>query len=260
MNTQIYLWIEPMVMNRERCSDKVYFNCIVKGDHAKSEAQELEELIQGATMSAIMDFADIDTNWNYGVVSAKTTNKKPVIEFSQSPESRVEEIENAKTEKTIQKVVDSKKPIELTDKNVEIQDGGMIKVSVPSLRIDDKIDFRKIWDSLEKNFIGKIKEGDTVTLTDDNGNVIFEMIGGSFLNVGLADMSIYDAKLKPENVGLMNFSEGLKGGVFLRKDGSLDIGDYKRTFYLKIYTNNLLKASMKLKKSLMEITKMKLLK
>ena len=260
MNTQIYLWIEPMVMNHERCTDKVYFNFIVKGDYAQKTTDELEHFIAGSHMQSIMDFANIDSNWDYQIVSAKLTSKTPSIEFAKSPEDIKEEKEIVKVEKSIQKIVSGKTKLELTKKNIEIEDGGMINVSVPSLKINDKIDFAKIWNSLEKNFIGKIKEGDTVVLTDDDGNKIFELTGGSFLNVGLADMNVYDANKKPQDVGLMNFSEGLKGGLFLREDGSLDIGDYKRTFYLKIYTNNLLKTSLKLNKSLMEITTNKLLK
>ena len=258
MNTQIYLWVEPMVMNHERCTDKVYFNCIVEGNHTSVETKELEDLIEGKRMDAIMEFADISCNWNYGVVSSTATNKKPLIEYATSPEKiakdksdKIVAVAKKKEDNRIAKIVNSKKPLQLTKKNLEIHDGGMIDVKLPALNVSEKIDFAKIWQSLEKEFIGKIKEGDTVTLTDDDGNKIFEMQGGSFLNVALADLTVND-----------NTKEffPLKGGLYIRDDGSIDIGDFQRTFYLKIYTNNLLKASLKVKKSLMELTQKKLLK
>lgn len=269
MNTQIYLWVEPMVMNHERCTDKIYFNCIVEGNHTSAEPRELEDLIEGKRMDAIMDFADISSNWNYGVVSSTATNKKPLIEYAISPEKiakdksdkivavakkkkdKIVALAKKKKDSRIAKIVNSKKPLQLTKKNLEIHDGGMIDVKLPALNVSEKIDFAKIWQSLEKEFIGKIKEGDTVTLTDDDGNKIFEMKGGSFLNVALADLTVND-----------NTKEffPLKGGLYIRDDGSIDIGDFQRTFYLKIYTNNLLKACLKVKKSLMELTQKKILK
>jgi hypothetical protein len=257
MNTQIYLWVEPMVMNHKRCTDKVYFNCIVEGNHTSVELVELEDLIGGKKMDEIMAFADIDSNWNYGVVSSKATNKKPLIEYAISPEKtakdksdKVAAIAKKKEDGRIAKILSSKKPLQMAKNNLEIQDGGMIDVKLPSVNFSGKIDFPKIWLSLEKQFIGKIKEGDTVKLTDDDGNIIFEIQGGSFLNVALADLTVNDSTKE---------YFPLKGGLYIRDDGSIDVGDFHRTFYLKIYTNNLLKASLKVKKSLMDLTQ-KLLK
>lgn len=128
------------------------------------------------------------------------------------------------------------------------------------MRIADTIDFSKIWETLEKDFIGKIQPGDSITLTDDEGNAIFELVGGDFLNIKVADLGIYDAKKMKDNPGMFDKAEALKGGLFLRNDGTLDVGDRERTFYLKIHTGRLLKASLKLKKTLMELTQQKLLK
>ncbi len=252
-NTQIYLWIEPMIMNHQRCSGKVFFNCIIDGNYKQFDCKEVEDVISGGTMDSIMDFANIDSNWNYGVISTSSTNKKPSIEFDKSPEEK-------DTANKIAKVVRSKKPITITKENVEIKDKGIIEISFPDLKLKDKIDFSKIWNTLEKNFIGKIKEGDKVSLKDDDGNIIFEMIGGSFLNIGLADMKVYDTKKKNPNPSIFTEMEGLKGGLFIRDDGSMSIGDMDRTFFLTIHTNNLLKASLKLNKSMSELATIKLLK
>ncbi|MBK7362644.1 MAG: hypothetical protein IPJ01_10150 [Micavibrio sp.] len=265
MRTAIYLWVQPLVMNHERCGkdEKVFFNYILDGDYSKSSKDELDKLISGKPMTSIMDFANIDSNWNYGVLSASLTNKKVNIEFAKDLEKeevvKKEKLELKKTEIKRNKLVHSEKPLGITKKEMEIQDNGMIDVSLPSLQIKETINFPKIWDVIERDFIGKIKEGDTVVLKDDNGNKIFEVIGGSFLNVGLADLSIYDAKKRIDNPSFFDKSIGLKGGLFIREDGSLSIGDTERTVYVTIYTDSLVKASLKLNKTLMEIINNKLL-
>ena len=243
MNTNIYLWVDPAIMNHKRADKRLYFNCIVEGDHIKNgeiDTDYLDSVLEGNIMQSIMDFAGIDVNFNFSSISATLTKKSPGISFSFSPEEK-------KQKKEIQKVVSGKKELVLSNDNMQINDGGKISVSLPELGVSQTIDFSKIWDNIEENFIGKIKNGDSVCLMSDDGKVIFEMTGGSFLNAGLGDI-------------IVKSSDGNeKGGLFLRKDGSLDIGDINRTFYLKIYTNNLLKTSLKLNKSLMDITQEKLL-
>lgn len=259
MNTLIHLWVEPLIMNHARSNEKIYFNVIIKGNHVTQNCLILDSLLEGEVMADIMDYADIEYNWDYAALWSKATNKPVSIVKADSPEQK-EEKEIVKTiNKEIAKIVTNKKDFKIDKSNVEIEDMGKIRISVPSLRIEDKIDFDKIWETLEKNFIGNIKEGDKVTLTDDDGNEIFELVGGSFLNVGVADLGIYDSKKIKENSGFFGKGAALKGGLFLRADGTLDIGDSERTFYLKIHTGRLLKASLKLKKSIMELTQQKLL-
>lgn len=270
MNTQIYLWVEPMVMNHKRCNEKIYFNCTIDGNYSKLEPKELEDIISGKNMDNIMDYANISSNWNYGVISAKATRQSECIEILDSPEKIAKDKEKKALDKKIEsekkalenkilKIVSSKKEIELTKSNIKMQDGGLIEVSLPSLNVKETINFPEIWNTLENEFIGKIKEGDRVTLIDDFGNKLFEIIGGSFLNIGIADMKVYDTKKMAKNQSMFNWSEGLKGGLFVRDDGSMHVGDLKRTFFIIIHTNNLLKSSLKLKKSLNELTSQKLL-
>lgn len=243
MNTNIYLWIEPTIINHERTDKRFYFNCIIEGDHIKDgevDTDYLDSLLEGPVMDSIMDFAGIDANWNYSSVSAKLTTKKPDISFADSPSEKQEK-------KEIVKVLSGKKDLVFSEKNMTIEDEGKISVSVPYLGVAQTIDFAKIWEQIEKTYLGKISEGDSVILTNDSGETIFELRGGSFLAPGTGDILV---KSKTGEI---------KGGLFLREDGSLDIGDFDRTFYLKIYTNNLLKTSLKLNKTLMDITKIKLL-
>lgn len=252
MNTEIYLWIEPLVSRHLTPKKRAYFNCVVNEDVSQLEINELEEFIQGKTMQTIMDANDIHSNWNFGVISAKRTSKAASIESTSSPAER-------KKQQKISSLIKSKKEIQLTKDNVTIMEDGKLMVSLTNIDFKQEIDFKKIWASLEENVIGKIKEGDTITINNHNGDPIIDIIGGSYLNVGLADLSIYDKSKKPKHTGLTNWAEGFKGGLFVRKDGNLDIGDLHRTFYLRIYTNRLIKESLKLNKSMSELADIKLL-
>jgi hypothetical protein len=262
MKTELYVWLEPLVMNHQKCNDKVYFNVVVSGDYSKASKEELDSLLE-ENISDIMEFADISPNNDFGVVSATILSEesfKDSIEFAESPKQKKVKVEEQKVKADIEKLISSEEEIVLTDKNLTIKDDGIIELSLPAIKMKQNIDFPKIWESIEKNIQGKIKEGDKVVLTDDEGNTILEIIGGGFLNVGLADMNIYDSKKMIPNASIFDRNVGLKGGLFVRKDGSMDIGDTERTFYLKIYTNKLLKQALKLGKSLNEITEIKLLK
>jgi len=198
MRTLIHLWVEPMIMNHQRCAEKVFFDYIIEGDFTNLSNQKIDDIILGSKMQDIMDFADIDSNWDYGVLYAKATNKKPSISFAKSEEEIVREKEqkqalvklekeSRKLDAEIQKIVSGKKDLVLTKENLTMQDNGIIDINVPSLKLTDKFDFSKIWDTIENKFLGKIKDGDRITLTDSDGNKIFDMQGGGCLNVGLAE-------------------------------------------------------------------------
>jgi len=259
MNTLIHLWIEPLIMNHKRSNEKIYFNCIIKGDHTGLSIDEIDELLQGEIIEDIMDFANIESNFNYHPISAKRTTKDISINYANSAEKDEEIKEKNKITSLVKRAVKSKKDILLKKENITVNNGGKLDISLPSLGIKDSIDFSKIWDSLEKNFIGKIKAGDSIILKDEYGNTVFEIKEGNFLSLVGADLNVYDSKINT-NSSIYDRSEALKGGLYIRDDGSIDIGDKKRTFYLKIYTNRLLKAALKLNKSVMEITSQKLLK
>lgn len=259
MNTEIYLWIEPLASRYLTPKKRVYFNCVVNEDVSHLEINELEELIAGKTMQTIMDENDIHSNWNFAVISAKRTSKAVSIESTLSPEERKKQQKERKKQQKISSLIKSKKEIQLTKDNVTIMEDGKLMVSLSSIDFKQEIDFKKIWISLEDNVIGKIKEGDKITINNQNGDPIIDIIGGSYLNVGLADLSVYDKSKKPKYTGLTNWAEGFKGGLFVRKDGNLDIGDLHRTFYLRIHTNRLIKESLKLNKNMSELADIKLL-
>lgn len=253
MNTQIHLWIEPMVIHHQRCNEKLYFNVVVNGTHAKKQLHEIEKVIEGKVMDDIMDFADIQSNWNYGVLHAKDTTKPIGIEQCQSPQEVEQKKEEKQIKSAIAKLVKSKKPLQLTNKNMEVNDGGKINITLPHLKIAEQIDFAKIWEGLEKNVVNKIKKGDKIEICDDNGNKILELQGGNFLSMAAPDIEVYDAKKLGSRTDYISRAKSIKGGLYVRNNGVLHIGDAKRTFFLQIYTNNLLKQSLKLNQSIAKL-------
>ncbi len=273
MRTEIYLWIEPLIMDHAKVDSgiKLYFKTVVDGDQTSHSMDYIENtFIIGTLLQSIMDFANIESNWNYGVVSTILTKNKIGIQLVDSPDLKIEKekikVENKKIvrenkslERKISDVATGKVDMPFQKENIEILESGIIKISVPGLKINEIFDFKTIWANLEQHFIGKIKEGDTVTLTDNNGNTLFTMTGGSFLNIGLADISIYDKKLKSKSDSIFHKHIGLKGGLFVRDNGSFHIGDMDRTFFLQIHTKNILKAALLSKTSLQDIFDTKLL-
>lgn len=267
-NTLIYLWIDPLIQNHDKGKGKIYFNLVVYGDYTSMELYELEDFISGKTLQEVMDIADIQENWNFGIASVCATREAPSISFALSPEQEAEikakkakENADKKEDKRIAKIINSDQPLTITNKEIEICDNGMLKVNIPSLKVNQTIDFPLIWESLEKHIIGKINEDDRITLTDDNGNKIFEIIGGSFLNVANADLTVHNPNLSNNDSEMDIYSRAntQKGGLYVRKDGNIDIGDIDRTFYLQIFTNNLLKQSLKINKPMTELFNQKLL-
>lgn len=234
MNTLIYIWIEPLVIgNKKADNTKLYFEYITSENVSGEDA---ENFISGSRLSDIMDFADVSQNWDYGVISASPTEEKPCIRFTTSPEER-------KLNEKISDFINSDKDIVLQKKDFEI-DGGLVKITYGDLQVNEQFDFLNFWrDFIEKNLVGKIKEGDSISIKDEHGNEVIEIRGGGFLNACLADINI-------------NRGDEQIGGMFIRDGGFMDIGDVERTFYIRINTNKLIKICLKNKKSLTDSIKL----
>lgn len=251
MKTQIYLWLKPFIRNRTKASVKLYFNLVLDGDYTSLSEYELDDVIE-SKIKSIMDFADIEINYNFGVISSSLTDSNIEIEFTDSPEERNTKIK-------IEEIISSKEEIKITNENILIKDDGLLEISLPSINYKEVFDFTKLWSLIEKKIIGSIKEGDKVELKDDYDNTILQIWGGSFLNIGLAHVSVYDKAKHVPNASIFEQHKGLKGGLYVRDDGRLSIGDFERTFYLDINTNNLIKACLKSGQSLNDVAKLKLL-
>ena len=265
MKTNVYLWLEPLVINHGKRNTKLYFNYVIDGDYTSLPNNEVDEILEGNHIRNIMDYAGIVVNNNWCVVSTTLAKKNDtIISFAKSPEEIEAEKKkistNKKLEKKIQNIICGKKELVIKDTNLAIQDNGIIDINVPELNIADKIDFFKIWNFLEKDVIGKIKEGDKIVFTDNLGNEIFNITGGSFLNIGIADLSIYNKKERGDATSIYDWSKGLKGGLYIREDGMLAIGDLDRTFYMELYIDAFIKSSLNMKETMYKLSNLKLLK
>ena len=255
MNSKITLWLKPTIRNHTECTETLYFSIITKANYDGYDLREIESELD---ITSIMNFADIELVNNFGVITVEKTNDKEGIVLIDNPNvNSSSKLVKTKKEKSIKlktnkltDLISGKKKFELSKKHITIKDNRELDIVVKNLGIKEILDFPKIWSIIENKIIGKIPEGSTVVLSDNEGNKIIEVIGGSFLNIGLADLFIYDTKKKSKKINLFNMNNGLKGGLFIRENGRLDIGDLKRTFWLKIYTDNLIKYSIKNKLSL----------
>lgn len=258
MNTLIYLWIEPLIMNHKRSDARLYFNLIVDDDWTRLSIQELENNISGSIMQEIMDYANIESNFNYEVVHAIATSlTEPNIEFADSPDVVAEKLELSIKEDKLTELINSDSTFELSLENINVSDAGDIEISVPQYAVKQSINSLDLWNVFEKNILGKLKEGQSIELIDDNGNKIFDICGGSYLNVGLAEYKIYDKNKKSKYNSIFTENDGFKGGFFIREDGTIAYGDFERTFYASINLNHLLKASIKANTNLIDFVKTK---
>jgi len=69
-------------------------------------------------------------------------------------------------------------------------------------------------------------------LVNSFGDKILSLNHGSFLNAGLADIQVFDSSEKMESDSLMNPTS--KGGIFVRDNGTLHVGDIDRTKFLVV--------------------------
>ena len=243
MNTLIYIWLKP-IRNTDTLK-KEYFNYVTKGDLTSFDKKYLEDWMGNQmAIKEIMDFADISHNFDFGIISVEKTSLPVHISTEVAPEEK-------EVRTNVGLVLSGKKDFDLTKESAEVIDGGLIKFENKEIGLNSSIDIGDIWKQLQKM---KIKEGDEVTLKDDLGNIVFEILGGSYLSLVGAEMEIYDKEKLGNDHSFFNKRNSLIGGVYVRDDGSLDIGNIERTFYMKIYTKILVLASLKAKKQLSEIT------
>lgn len=231
MNTLIYMWLQPVIMNHQPTNERVYFDCILEGEHQIEDDDDLEQLVSGEWLSTMMEIADISVNGDFGYISVSLTNLDSTVEITDSPKVK-------KQKGNLQKFISSDKPLVLNKSNIDIDEKGQIVVKIAPFGITEKLDFKKIWSQIQKNVIGKIKVGDTLDIKDEKGNSLFELIGGSYLSLVGADITIRDKK------------NNMQGGIYIREDGRIDIGDFERTFMLSMNLNRLIEASIRNNKSL----------
>lgn len=151
------------------------------------------------------------------------------------------------------------------DPIIEIKKNNKIKKDLKIIEKFEKnlenysIKGKDIKTNLEKGvFIVKNKAFDKVEIPidsifgliekDTNGDIILEnsfdekileLRHGSFLNSHLAEIQVFNNSEDKNKYSLLNNTS--KGGIFIREDGRLDIGDSKSTKYLTVHLSALIK-------------------
>jgi hypothetical protein len=222
---------------------KVYFDIVIEGNIYSEDYKDIESNLTYSQIDSIMNFANISFNNDFRVIDACLTNKKPYIKNDISPEQRKQNRINTQKEIYCINRLNDNKPLIIDKDSVDIENRGLLTFEVEEIDKKVSLDMGKIWQALEKNIVGKIKEGDKIELKDDNGNLLFRLQGGSFLCVANADVKLY-----PQGKILDSYFDrmtDINAGFFIREDGNLDMGDFDRTFYLSINLGNLSKAYLK---------------
>lgn len=83
------------------------------------------------------------------------------------------------------------------------------------------------------------KTSGDATLTNSFGEKILNLIDTGMLNTGLADILVFNSVEDRDNYSM--FNDTSKGGIFIRDDGRLAIGDISRTKYLEVNLTALVK-------------------
>lgn len=163
-----------------------------------------------------------------------------------------ENIESDKRNCEIEETIDPKKKLELEKKHAKI---ALFEKKLKDYKVKEKdieIDTEKGLCIIKNEAFGKIEiplltiysliEKDSpeeTVLTNAFGETILNLVHGSFLNAGLADIQVFDSKKDLEENSF--FNPTAKGGIFIRKDGRLDFGDIARTRYMNVDLSALVK-------------------
>lgn len=163
-----------------------------------------------------------------------------------------ENIESDKRNCEIEETIDPKKKLEFEKKQAKITrfEQNLKDYKVKEKDIETDVDKGIL--TIKNDVFGKIEiplltiysliEKDSpeeTVLTNSFGETILNLIHGSFLNAGLADIQVFDSKKDLEENSF--FNPTAKGGIFIRKDGRIDIGNVERTRYLNINLSALVK-------------------
>lgn len=204
------IWIKPIsYYGGKKVKGKEYFYLITDTNDKEEIDTIIEERIQ-----ELMDICECHVNENWGVGKSTKTDSNEIGDLIYITKSEIKEKNESKKE--ISKLNQALKTFK-EDEHGELDSNDWV-VKEGNIIIGKKgieIPIIKLWESFSKI---DIEEGETADL--ENG--LIHIMGGSYLNVGLADIIID------------NGHGNQVAGAFLRKSGKLDLGDMKRTKFISI--------------------------
>lgn len=247
MNTRLYVWLNPLVGGKY--TDE-YFYLTVEGDRTGDDLKELEDEFlgwkkDGDYLEVMMDMVGASSNNDYAVRSAKLTdNEVGLVEYALSPKAQKAKKKKEKVDKNVALVLAGDKDLKVTKSNLTATDKGKVKVKLSEVGIKEEFDFPTFWAMLQLSpMIKNIKKGDRLTITNDFGETVLDVRGGNFLSLAGADIGVYDTDVNPNSI--FSREAGLKGALYIRDDGRLEIGNKERTFYVSINMSALMKSNLK---------------
>lgn len=179
----------------------------------------------------VYDYGHIN---NFEVVEVKdmeSSNKNEhgfIIECENPKKVRKRELKKQKQEKFLANIEN----LEITKKDLVVdvvKDKITVKTDVGNIDLP----IMSFFTMLEKT------EHDKMILTNSFGENIFEFYKESMLNAGLADIQIFrnEEDMKKDSL----FTPKSIGGIFVRDNGILHVGDIERTKFLLVNISNLIK-------------------
>ncbi len=187
-----------------------------------------------------MDHYGWSLNMDWGIENVEIANEKQIaaehFEIVESPQEKADKIARQESVERQVRIVEIKKrqidefrenliELEIKKSDVELNEKtGTLEIG-NKLAGDIKLPLDQVYKIIEMNT-------PDFNLTNSFGEKFFEVTNGSFLNVALADIKIYAPGVDPNEESL--FNPLYKGGIFIRKDGTLQIGDMQRTRMIQI--------------------------
>lgn len=227
---KIELWMLPVEPMQGYTGQKKVFINLYSSALKENDNYYADEVIRDYARR-IMDEFDWGLNLDWGIIKVSDCEgvDEGLFELTESPkEKRKKEIIVIK-EKQLAEFRDNLAELVITKKDIEFDEKTADIVVKNKLAGDIRIPINEFYKLIET-------KTPNATLTNSFGEQILEILNGSFLNAGLADIKVFaNAKDMAEH-SFYNPKE--KGGIFIREDGRLDFGDIKRTKYMSVNLSN----------------------
>lgn len=212
----------------------------INGSINEEEFKELEKKVNDSKENYLNELSDLDKDKESEILdlqldNAKLENKNIKLEIELLKKDLKKYDNKTEIEKSHNEFHELLKNNELTDKNWKLTNSGELSFVNGETLLGD-LDLDSLYTQFSEWNIG---EGETSTIKDGNGDTILEIKGDSFFNVGLADIKIYGEGV--DSLDDVNLYTPIKGGFFIRKDGTIQLGDNDRTRSMSFDLGSVLK-------------------
>lgn len=226
---KLYFWIEF-----HKNAEKKWLNLYVPFDAGDTEEELANHICSNQYIFGLQ--SDLEPqcygayNWEIvkieEVVHDFSTRTQFDYDIAQSPKEIKKEKAIKKFEGAVDKYTVTDKDIEFDEKTTELVINNLPHGSL-------KLPIDKIYDLIEKEI------NCDIDLINYKGETILTLMNGSFLDAGFADIKVFASRKDADEYSLFNQKQ--KGGIFIRENGVIDIGNIERTKFLSINLANLIR-------------------